>query len=59
MAMLSSAGHSAMRTVDFIMYCKAGHKMDLENIHVDPTNDRLVCRVCDRDRKQRQRNPQN
>ena len=56
MAMLSSAGHGAMHTVDFIMHCKAGHTMNKENTHVGPTNDRLVCLVCDRERKQRQRN---
>jgi hypothetical protein len=55
-AMLSSEGHGAMRTVDFIMHCKEGHIMNKQNTHVSPNDGRLICKICDRERKQKLRN---
>ena len=58
MAMLKASGHGIMHTMKLVMYCPNGHEMNKENTSVGPTNGRLVCRICDRERKQRQRNAQ-
>lgn len=58
MAMLTASGHGIMHTIKLVMYCKNGHEMNKENIHIDPKTGRRVCRICDRERKQRQKNAQ-